>query len=87
MQGKFVLDKNWHKRKNEVKRICLLGESNPEPLVSENLFWTKLGTKERMKLKGSRKSAIMNFFSCTVSKQKRLVGPLSILINLDTYFI
>ena len=29
----------------------------------------------------SRKSAIMNFFSCTVSKQKRLVGPLSILMK------
>merc|ERR1712223_469965 len=23
MQGKFVSDKTWHKRKNELKRICL----------------------------------------------------------------
>ena len=35
----------------------------------------------------SIKAAIMNFFSCTVSKQKRIVGPLNMLINPDTYFI
>ena len=91
VQGKFVLDKTLH----------IQGKFDSFNLAPEKwailYFIFQIRSKDMilMYMQGkfllfylaSRKSAIMNFFSCTVNKQKRIVGPLNILINPDTYFI